>query len=117
MGRQLGDAQATPVRASDGRQLVIDGDPVFVPATMFLTTELWGVGNTGPWLHDGRAVTLEEAILLHGEDSPPLPGSPDRSEAQEARDGFAALPSGDRLAVVEFLRSLVLFSLPETAED
>ena len=34
----------------------------------FLTPELWGVGTTGPWLHDGRALTLRQAILFHGED-------------------------------------------------
>jgi hypothetical protein len=116
MGRQLADAQDTAVRGSDGRPLSIDGAPVHVPAAVFLTTELWGTGNTGPWLHDGRAGTLEEAILLHGDDSPPPPGDPDRSEAQESRDAFAALPAGDRLAVVEFLRSLVLFSVPEEGE-
>ncbi len=117
MGRHLADAQATPVSGADGRDLVVDGSPVLVAEAVFLTAELWGVGNTGPWLHDGRAGALEEAILLHGEDAPPLPGDPDRSEAQEARDAFAALDDGVRLAVVEFLRSLVTFALPEEGEE
>ena len=30
------------------------------------TAPLWGVADSGPYLHDGRAETLEEAIALHG---------------------------------------------------
>jgi CxxC motif-containing protein (DUF1111 family) len=81
----------------DAEDLKYGGKLVKIPADVFLTAELWGVGNTGPWLHDNRAGTLREAILLHGEDAPPPPGSPERSEAQAARDGFKALsPSGQR---------------------
>jgi hypothetical protein len=116
LGNQLADPQATPVNGVDGKQLELNGTPLTVPPAVFLTAELWGVGNTGPWLHDGRAGSLEGAILLHGLDSPPPPGDPDRSEAQEARDAFRALPAEDRLAVQEFLRSLVLFSFPEEEE-
>jgi CxxC motif-containing protein (DUF1111 family) len=96
---------------------VLDGAPVEVAPPVFLTAELWGVGNTGPWLHDGRAGSLEEAIRLHGADLPPPAGDPGRSEAQEARDAFTALAADDRLAVVEFLRSLVLFEFPEGEEE
>jgi CxxC motif-containing protein (DUF1111 family) len=117
MGSQLADAQATPVSGADGRPLVLDGAPVEVAPPVFLTAELWGVGNTGPWLHDGRAGSLEEAIRLHGADLPPPAGDPGRSEAQEARDAFTALAADDRLAVVEFLRSLVLFEFPEGEEE
>ena len=35
---------------------------VMIAPDEFLTPELWGVGNTGPWLHDGRAATLDEAV-------------------------------------------------------
>ncbi len=111
MGSQLADAQATPVVTANGDPLVIGGAAVAVDTREFLTPELWGVGSTGPWLHDGRAGSLEEAVRLHGVDSPPAAGDPDRSEAQEARDAFAALPTEDRAAVVTFLRSLVLFEL------
>jgi cytochrome c peroxidase len=113
MGEQLADPMPTRVKGANGRNLVLDGMEIVVEPAVFLTAELWGVGSTGPWLHDGRAGTLEEAILLHGIDAPPPPGDPARSEAQKARDAFAALPERDRLAVVEFLRSLVLFELPE----
>jgi hypothetical protein len=37
-----------------------------VPADVFITAELWGVGSTAPYWHDGRAGgSLESAILLH----------------------------------------------------
>jgi len=61
---------------------------------LFITARLWGVADTAPYLHDGRATTLSEAILYHG------------GEAQQARDGFDDLTDGDRIAVLEFLRSL-----------
>ncbi len=113
MGAHLADAQATPVSDANGATLMNGGAPVLVPESTFLTAELWGVGNSGPWLHDGRAGTLEEAILLHGVDAPPPIGDPARSEAQETRDAFVALSEQDRAAIVEFLESLVLFSFGE----
>ena len=86
-----------------------DGAVVLIATDEFLTPELWGVGNTGPWLHDGRATTLEEAILWHGEDDPPAPGEAGRSEAQEARDAFRALSDEEKQALLTFLRSLRTF--------
>jgi hypothetical protein len=61
---------------------------------LFITARLWGVADTAPYLHDGRATTLTEAILYHG------------GEAQQARDNFDALTDQDRIKVLEFLRSL-----------
>ncbi len=66
-------------------------------ASVWKTKELWGVGSTGPWLHDGRATTLTEAILLHG------------GEAQTPRDNFAALSQSSQTDVINFLKNLVLF--------
>lgn len=60
----------------------------------FRTQPLWGVAATGPWLHDGRADTLAEAITLHG------------GEAQRARDAWVALPEAQRAEVLAFLESL-----------
>ena len=45
----------------------------------FTTARLWGVADTAPYLHDGRAMTLREAIMVHG------------GEAKIVRDDFAAL--------------------------
>jgi hypothetical protein len=70
------------------------------PAT-FLTENLWGVGSSAPYLHDGRATTLAEAILEHG------------GEALASRNAFAALSTTDAKNLVAFLNNLVLFK----AED
>lgn len=64
------------------------------------TAPLWGVGlfektNGVPYyLHDGRARTLEEAILWHG------------GEAVAAKNKFMALSKNDRDNLVRFLKSL-----------
>jgi len=113
MGRQLADsggptAALVPMLAP----AMVDDEIVLIAPTAFLTPELWGVGNTGPWLHDGRAGSLEEAVVLHGEDDPPPPGDAGRSEAQESRDAFLALEEADREALLVFLRSLRTFIPP-----
>jgi hypothetical protein len=60
----------------------------------FRTAPLWGVGESAPYLHDGHARTLEEAIAAHD------------GEGKAARDLFLTLPETYRAAVVAFLRSL-----------
>lgn len=60
----------------------------------FITPRLWGIADSAPYLHDGRATTLTDAILAHG------------GEGQTARDGFAALPQADRVALLTFLKRL-----------
>ena len=60
----------------------------------FRTQPLWGLAATGPYLHDGRAHTIEDAILAHA------------GEAQAARDAFAAFSTQDRTDLIEFLLSL-----------
>ncbi|WP_231710492.1 di-heme oxidoreductase family protein [Roseibium limicola] len=64
------------------------------------TPPLWGIGLTQTvnghtrFLHDGRARNLLEAILWHG------------GEAKAARDAVVEMSKQDRLALIEFLRSL-----------
>ncbi len=70
-----------------------------VPGDEFLTRPLWGVGDTGPWLHDGRAQSLEEAILLHRSEG---------SEANDVIDAFTNLTRGDQDSVIKFLLTLRL---------
>ena len=65
-----------------------------IPNDEFITARLWGVADTAPYLHDGRATTLVEAIELHG------------GEAQTARDAFVALGEAPRRGLFEFLGSL-----------
>ena len=64
------------------------------------TPPLWGLGlleNIDAkvrYLHDGRARTLEEAILWHG------------GQGQASRDRFKAMHSDDRRKMIDFLQSL-----------
>jgi CxxC motif-containing protein (DUF1111 family) len=60
----------------------------------FRTQPLWGVSLSGPFLHDGRAETLEEAILMH------------EGEGLASRDAFLALEPAARRDVIEFLEHL-----------
>ncbi len=62
-------------------------------AAEWRTAPLWALGE-GPFLHDGRARTLEEAILWHG------------GEAAHSREKFRAFTSSQRQALIEFLRAL-----------
>jgi CxxC motif-containing protein (DUF1111 family) len=64
------------------------------------TTPLWGVADSAPYLHDGRAATLEEAIKAHG------------GEAAMSARFFAGLPTADRDRLLAFLGSL---AAPEEA--
>jgi Tol biopolymer transport system component len=60
----------------------------------FRTAPLAGVGWTAPYLHDGRAATLDAAILAHD------------GEARASRDAFSALPEDEKTRLRAFLRSL-----------
>ena len=62
--------------------------------TEFRTEPLMGLHLKKVFLHDGRATTAEQAVDLHG------------GEAARARDLFRALPSGDRAALLAFLKTL-----------
>ncbi|TDR35823.1 di-heme oxidoreductase (putative peroxidase) [Tahibacter aquaticus] len=67
---------------------------ISIAPPLFLTRPLWGVADTGPWLHDGRARTLKEAIAFHSS-----PGS----EANPVIAAFTQLSPSDQQAVVDFL--------------
>ncbi|MCI0683838.1 MAG: c-type cytochrome [Gemmataceae bacterium] len=58
------------------------------------TPPLWGVADTGPWLHDGRAKTLEEAIQLHG------------GQGTRSAGAFAKLSATQQAQMIEFLKTL-----------
>jgi CxxC motif-containing protein (DUF1111 family) len=72
----------------------VSGDAVL---TRWRTAPLWGMGyrlrtdRQPTFLHDGRARSLEEAILWHG------------GEAQAAQQHFTALTATQRAALVEWL--------------
>jgi hypothetical protein len=74
----------------------------------FLTRNLWGIGSTAPYMHDGRATTLVEAILYHAASD-----TDTTSEARASRAAYRALPEQDKRALIAFLQNLVLFKMPE----
>jgi CxxC motif-containing protein (DUF1111 family) len=78
MGEALGDR--FPMGEATGRE--------------FRTQPLWGVVVVGPYLHDGRAATLDEAIRWHG------------GEAEASRDAYEALSMTAREGLLAFLESL-----------
>jgi CxxC motif-containing protein (DUF1111 family) len=64
-------------------------------AAEFRTPPLWGIRSAGPpFLHDGRAPTLDRAIRLHG------------GEAEGARSRYERLSVAARRALIEFLNSI-----------
>lgn len=64
------------------------------------TPPLWGIGLTqivnpkATFLHDGRAKTIEEAILWHD------------GEAKKSKEGFKKLSKEDRKSLLDFINSL-----------
>jgi Di-haem oxidoreductase, putative peroxidase len=87
------------LREHDGFRQGTDVQGITVAEDEFLTRPLWGVGDTGPWLHDGRAQSLREAILLHQSDG---------SEANDVIDAFKKLSDQDQQAIISFLLCLRL---------
>ncbi len=78
-----------------------DGRPDFqASGREWRTPPLWGIGLVETvnghtrFLHDGRARSLEEAILWHG------------GEGAQSRDAFMALSAKARAALLRFLESL-----------
>ncbi|WP_231741965.1 di-heme oxidoredictase family protein [Stieleria varia] len=59
------------------------------------TPPLWGLRDSAPYMHDGRAETVLEAIAMHD------------GEAAGTRDRFLSLPLPDRQAILAFLDTFV----------
>ena len=60
----------------------------------YVTARLWGIADTAPYLHDARALTLTDAIQMHG------------GEAQASADAFAALYPAQVVDLLAFLHTL-----------
>jgi CxxC motif-containing protein (DUF1111 family) len=58
------------------------------------TAPLWGLRLLTTFLHDGRARTIEDAILAHD------------GQGRAARRRFAALRASEKAALMAFLRTL-----------
>ena len=89
-----GEAPAAPA-ASPG------GTPIPV-ASEWKTPPLWGVADSAPYLHDGRAETLRDAIVAHA------------GEASGVVANFKALSPSEQDGIVSFLKTL---RSPKSARD
>lgn len=78
MGDELADG--FPMEAATGRE--------------FRTQPLWGIAAASPYLHDGRASTLDQAIRWHGGEAGPI------------RDAYVSLSASGRDELIAFLESL-----------
>ena len=109
MGPEMADSGSYGVNSDDGTDeplvpLLAGGDggqPVperpLRGATRqeWRTPPLWGFRDSGPYLHDGRAQTLEEAVALHG------------GQGSSSAVKFFELTPRERFQVEAFLKSLV----------
>ena len=57
---------------------------------------MWGVADSAPYLHDGRANTLDDAIRRHD------------GEAAKTETRYTKLAASDRKALLAFLNSLTV---------
>lgn len=60
----------------------------------YRTPPLWGIGDTAPYMHDGRAETLEAAIEAH------------EGEATNVTAAYQALTAEQKTALILFLKDL-----------
>jgi CxxC motif-containing protein (DUF1111 family) len=83
---------------SDSGRSYGDGSPGSSPSTVtsreWRTPPLWGFRDSAPYLHDGRAASLEQAVAFHG------------GQAQSSAKRFFKLSTEEQLRVQAFLRSL-----------
>jgi len=90
MGQQLvggGSYGEQPIRKPD------DSDEAPSPSE-WRTPPLWGVADSGPYLHDGRATTLEDAIKMHS------------GQGAGAAQRFSRLSRLEQADLIAFLKSL-----------
>jgi CxxC motif-containing protein (DUF1111 family) len=114
LGPSLGDTGSYGIRQPDssedvntsGRPILAGanrpGSPDFIVGARrqeWRTPPLWGLRDSGPYLHHGRAETLEQAIALHG------------GEAERTSRRYLELSPAERSKVEAFLKSLVAPSL------
>jgi len=82
-------------RHAMGAELADSNDnPAGIDPQVFLTRPLWGLAESPPYLHDGRAATIPEPIRWHG------------GEAAAQRSNFEALDETQRADLHIYLLSL-----------
>jgi CxxC motif-containing protein (DUF1111 family) len=99
MGEKLNDPAAlAPPSGSRGlSQYYGTGESLLVSngrKQEWRTPPLWGIRDSAPYLHDGSAATIEDAILAHG------------GEAAKSLQSFEALTPRQRRELIFFVKSL-----------
>ncbi|RYV01310.1 thiol oxidoreductase [Shewanella sp. OPT22] len=91
----------TDMLLHDMGEELADGRPDFLAnGSEWRTRPLWGIGLThtvnplAGFLHDGRAASIEEAILWHG------------GESEKSKNGFMSLSATERKQLLKFVNSL-----------
>jgi CxxC motif-containing protein (DUF1111 family) len=97
---EMGEALADP-----GVYYGNSASPSAARSTEWRTPPLWGVRDSGPYMHDGRAETLEEVVSLHG------------GQAALSARKFTALNPRGRSLLKAFLNTLVAPAPDELADD
>lgn len=87
----MGDGLADGMKLGRPQSTVNDPDHA---GREFRTQPLWGVSRFAPYLHDGRAETIDEAIRMHG------------GEGLGARERYEALDAAQRADLLAFLEAL-----------
>jgi CxxC motif-containing protein (DUF1111 family) len=88
--------QSRPVTRTRRGMMGATNRPTTGPASRFewRTPPMWGFRDSGPYLHDGRADTIDQAVALHA------------GEAQTIAGKFFGLSHRERRQVESFLKSL-----------
>ena len=95
MGRSLSDAGGSYGGPSSPGFSAGSDRAIAATDQEWRTPPLWGVRDSAPYLHDGRADTLEEAISLHA------------GQAATTAGRYQGLTPGGRRHLIAFLKSLV----------
>ena len=109
MGQELGDTgsydvfipdttpegQTVPLASRTSQSEQADEKIVGATHQEWRTPPLWGIRDSAPYLHDGRAQTLAQAIALHGGES-----------TQSARK-FFELSDAEQFQILSFMKTLV----------
>lgn len=90
-----GSANRRMGRRNDYQTMVVSThEPTFVHQE-WRTPPLWGLRDSAPYMHDGSAATVLEAIAMHG------------GEASGSRDRYLSLSFDDQQAMLAFLDTLI----------
>jgi len=94
MGRRLSDSGSYTVLEPEIASKDKSRQPRAASEREWRTPPLWGLRDSAPYLHDGRAATVAAAVVLHG------------GEGRSAARAYQALSAKEREQVERFLQTL-----------